>query len=165
MWTMCVVTLAVVLAVPAFADLKQTAQGKACALLSDQGLKGRKWTHYGDGTSGCASDYKDIGGGKPLTNNLAFYGNGQGETVNSVKLVLNYNKPESASASTAATKALLSASEKMAQRALGVKLPKAIITAIDWGRAEKLSVGSGTVEVVREDWPNGKGYEIQVVMD
>ncbi|WP_235591868.1 hypothetical protein [Pseudomonas syringae] len=165
MWKMCVLPLAVVFTVPAFADLKQTAQGKACALLADQGLKGRKWTHYGDGTSGCASDYKDIGGGTPLPNNLAFYGNGQGETVNSVKLVLNYNQPESATASTAATKALLSASEKMAQRALGAKLPKAIITAIDWGRSEKLNVGSGTVEVVREDWPSGKGYEIQVVMD
>ncbi len=157
--------LAIAFAVPAQAELKQSVPSKVCALLADQGLKGRKWTQYGDGNAGCASDYREIGDGLPLPNNLAFYGNGQGETVYSVKLVLNYNQPGSAAASTAATKALLSASEKMAQRTLGVKLPKSIATAIDWGRAEKVSVGMGSIEVFREDWPEDKGYEIHVIMD
>lgn len=83
----------------------------------------------------------------------------------SVKLVLNYNQPDSESASIAATKALLKASSKLAERALGAKLPESIFIAIDWGRSEKINVGSGSIEVVREDWPNGKGYEIQVVME
>ncbi|RMN31412.1 hypothetical protein [Pseudomonas cannabina] len=160
-----VLPLVLIFATPAFADLKLSDPGKVCSLLTDQGLKGRKWTHYGDGTSGCASSYKEIGGGLPLANNLAFYANGQGETVNNVKLVLNYNQPDSAVASEAATKALISASEKLALRYLGAKLPKSIVTAIDWGRSAKVNIGSGAVEVVREEWTSGKGYEIQVIMD
>ncbi|WP_457792702.1 hypothetical protein [Pseudomonas syringae] len=72
---------------------------------------------------------------------------------------------DSAIASGAATKALISASEKLALRYLGAKLPKSIVTAIDWGRSAKVNVGSGAVEVVREEWTSGKGYEIQVIMD
>jgi len=164
MWKMLLLPFALTFAAPTFADLKQTAPSKVCALLADQGLKGRKWTQYGDGTAGCASSYKEIGGGDPLANNLAFYATGQGETVNDVKLVLNYNQPDSATASAAATKVLMSASDKMAQKALGAKLPKSILNAIDWGRSATERVGSGAVEVVRDDWPTGKGYEIHVVM-
>lgn len=164
MWKALLPSFAFIFTVSASADLKLTDPGKVCSLLSDLGLKGRKWTQYDDGTSGCASDYKDIGSGAPLPNNLAFYASGVGGAANDVKLVLNYNQPGSVTASAAATKSLIAASEKMAQRALGGKLPKSVTSAIDWGRSTSELVGSGTIEVFRDDWPSGKGYEVHVIM-
>lgn len=143
------------------ADLKQTAPEPVCALLSDSGLKGRKWTDYGDGSSGCASNYKDIGSGSPLANNLAFYATGNGSTVGQVKLVLNFNQPNSKAA---ATKSLLAASSELAQKALGAKLPPSISKAIETGTPTSVEVGTGSIEVLRDTWPTGRGYEIHVVM-
>ena len=143
------------------ADLKQTKPEPVCTLLSDSGLKGRKWTDYGDGTSGCASNYKDIGSGSPMANNLAFYATGGGSAVDQVKLVLNFNQPNSKAA---ATKALLAASTSLAQKALGAKLPQSITKAIQSGTTASANAGTGSIEVLRDDWPTGKGYEIHVVM-
>lgn len=143
------------------ADLKQTSPEAVCAFLSDFGLKGRKWTDYGDGTSGCASNYKDIGSGSSLVNNLAYYATGSGSTVDQVKLVLNFNQPKSPGAS---IQALGKAAEKLAPKALGAPLPVSIKKAIVLGQPQTASVGTGTVEVLRDEWPSGKGYEVHVVM-
>jgi hypothetical protein len=147
---------------PAVADVAQPSPEIVCQYLADSGLKGRKWVaDYGDGTSGCATDYKDIGGGSPLANNLAYYVTGKGRQVRQVKLVVNYNQPKSASA---VTSALISASQKLAVKALGTKLPDSISSLIKSGKPGSLKVGSGEVEVSRDDWPTGKGYEVHVTM-
>lgn len=143
------------------ADLKQTAPDSVCSFLSDLDLKGRKWTDYGDGTSGCASNYKDIGSGYPLANNLAFYAAGSDSTVDQVKLVLNFNQTKSVGMSISA---LGKASEKLSLKALGAQLPNSIKKAIVLGQPLTAAAGTGTIEVVRDDWPTGKGYEIQVIM-
>lgn len=143
------------------ADLKQTAPDSVCSFLSDLDLKGRKWTDYGDGTSGCASNYKDIGSGYPLTNNLAFYAAGSDSTVDQVKLVLNFNQTKSVGMSISA---LGKASEKLSLKALGAQLPNSIKKAIVLGQPLTATAGTGTIEVVRDNWPTGKGYEIQVIM-
>lgn len=143
------------------ADLKQASPDTVCAFLSDAGLKGRKWTDYGDDTSGCASNYKEIGSGSPLPNNLAYYVKGSGSTVEQVKLVVNFNQPKSPGAS---IQALGKAAEKLAPKALGAPLPASIKKAIVLGQPQTASVGSGIVEVLRDDWKNGKGYEVHVVM-
>ena len=143
------------------ADLKQTAPDSVCSFLSDLDLKGRKWTDYGDGTSGCASNYKDIGSGYPLANNLAFYAAGSDLTVDQVKLVLNFNQTKSVGMSISA---LGKASEKLSLKALGAQLPNSIKKAIVLGQPLTAAAGTGTIEVVRDDWPTGKGYEIQVIM-
>ena len=142
-------------------DLKQTAPDSVCSFLSDLDLKGRKWTDYGDGTSGCASNYKDIGSGYPLANNLAFYAAGSDSTVDQVKLVLNFNQTKSVGMSISA---LGKASEKLSLKALGAQLPNSIKKAIVLGQPLTAAAGTGTIEVVRDDWPTGKGYEIQVIM-
>ena len=67
-----IVPMALLLSATCLADLKQADPDEVCASLSGVGLKGRAWTEYGDGASGCASNYKDIGGGSPIPNNLAF---------------------------------------------------------------------------------------------
>lgn len=61
---------AAVFASSSFAEVLEPTP-KACSLLADVGLKGRKWVDdYGDGSSGCASDYKEIGSATGLANNL-----------------------------------------------------------------------------------------------
>ncbi|KTC18428.1 hypothetical protein AO391_03110 [Pseudomonas marginalis ICMP 9505] len=151
-----------VLASSACAEISEPSPAKACSLLADVGLKGRKWVDdYGDGSSGCASDYKEIGSAKGLANNLAFYVTGVSRYVMEVKLVLNYNQP---SQSGPATKALLAAASKLSQRALGAPLPEPVIALIKRGENGSAKVGKGLVEVVREDWTTGKGYEVQVMM-
>ena len=143
------------------ADLKQTAPESVCAFLSNLDLKGRKWTDYGDGTSGCASNYKDIGSGSPMANNLAFYATGSDSTVDQVKLVLNFNQVKSVGMSISA---LGKASEKLSLEALGAPLPNSIKKAIVLGQPLTAAAGTGTIEVVRYNWPTGKGYEVQVIM-
>jgi hypothetical protein len=151
-----------VCSLPVFAEVAQTSPEAVCQYLADSGLKGRKWVaDYGDGTSGCASDYKDIGGGSPLANNLAYYVTGEGRQVQQVKLVVNYNQPKSGSA---ATSALIAASQKLAVKALGAQLPDSIASLIKSGKPATQNVGSGEVEVSRDDWPTGKGYEVHVTM-
>jgi hypothetical protein len=157
-----VLVAASVIAVSASGEILNAVPPKICSVLADSGLKGRKWVNdYGDGSSGCASDYKDIGSAKGLANNLAFYVIGVDKYVMEVKLVLNYNQPSQPAKATAA---LLDASKKLSQRALGEKLPEAIETLIKQGETGSAKAGSGVIEVVREDWPTGKGYEVQVMM-
>ena len=143
------------------ADLKHTAPESVCAFLSNLDLKGRKWTDYSDGTSGCASNYKDIGSGSPMANNLAFYATGSDSTVDQVKLVLNFNQVKSVGMSISA---LGKASEKLSLEALGAPLPNSIKKAIVLGQPLTAAAGTGTIEVVRDIWPTGKGYEVQVIM-
>lgn len=153
---------AVTLANSAAAEILDPAPAKVCSLLSDAGLKGRKWVDdYGDGSAGCASDYKDIGTSNDLANNLAYYVTGVSRYVMEVKLVLNYHQPRQSSKATAA---LLAASKKLSERALGASLPDSAVTLIKRGEQGTVKVGSGVVEVVREDWPTGKGYEVHVMM-
>lgn len=151
-----------VLSLTATAEVKQPSPEVVCQYLSDAGLKGRRWVaDYGDGTSGCATDYKDIGAGSPLANNLAYYVKGEGRHVQQVELVVNYNQPQIGSTATAA---LVSASQKLAPKALGAKLPDSVTSLIKAGRSGTQKLGSGEVEVLREDWPTGSGYEVQVMM-
>lgn len=151
------------IATSASAEILTPEPSKACALLADAGLKGRKWVDdYGDGSAGCASDYKDIGSSSAgMANNLAYYVTGAGSSANEVKLVLNYNQPSHSASGTAA---LLAASKKLSQRALGAGLPDSVAKLIKKGEGGSEQVGKGVVEVVRDDWPTGKGYEVKVIM-
>lgn len=153
---------AAVASTSAHAEVSQSPPEAVCQYLADAGLAGRKWVaDYGDGTSGCASNYKDIGAGEPLANNLAYYVNGERQKVRSVKLVLNYNQPGS---SQTATQALISAAQKLSDKALGANLPASVVSLIQAGKPGTVKAGRGEVVVVRSDWPTGKGYEIQVIM-
>lgn len=157
----------IVFCIAAFTTLEATAELKVinpssvCQMLADSGLKGRKWVDYGDGTFGCASDYKDIGSGSPLANNLAFYASGSAQTVRQVKLVMNANKP---SAAAPAVKQLVKASSNLSEKVLGAGLSDDLKMAISKGVPTTASVGEGSVEVVKDVWPTGRGYEIQVII-
>jgi len=153
--------LALATSVGAIADLRETDPLAVCSVLADIGLKGRKWVDYGDGTSGCASDYKEIGKASiGLANNLAFYGMGKGRTADEVKLVLNYNQPKQAPT---ATKELQRAAERLATKMLGTSLSPATENAITTGKPHVEKTGSGEIELTRDEWVNGNGYEVHVI--
>ncbi|MFQ6345984.1 hypothetical protein EXW72_10245 [Pseudomonas sp. BCA14] len=161
MQKLIIAPLLLLASVNCFADLKVSSPSQACSLLSGSSLSGGTWRDLEDGTWGCSSDYLDIGSGNPLPNNLAYYVEGSVVSPTQVYLVLNYFKPKSKDA---ATKALVSASSVLSQKALGAKLPVVITKAIMSGQPATSEAGSGVINVLRDDWPNGKGYEIHVLM-
>ena len=144
----------------ATAALKATTPAEACGYMADQGLSTRGWKNYHDNEFGCSSPYHDIGPGFPLPNNLAYYAEGKQQSVALVKLVLNVNnRTEAKSGHTA----LVKAAEALASRVTGEKLPGEISRAILEGRKASAKLGNTTVEVLRIDWPTGKGYEVKVI--
>jgi len=135
----------------------------ACALLEDAGLRTRGWKNNPSLPKEywCSSPYKDIGEGWPLPNNLAFYVDGESGIANQLKLVLNVNIVSTAET---AHETLALAGHLLSKRALGLELPSETVTALLVGRSGKWKVGQGRIEVIREDWSTGKGYEVKFLI-
>lgn len=141
------------------AGLKTTTPSDVCNYMKDFGLITGGWINEYDNEFGCSSPYKQLDSGFPLANNLAFYAEGNSTAVNLVKLVLNVNNRNSAKT---AHQELLKAAEVLSITATGEKLPKALKDAITDGKKAIAKVGPSSVEIIRFDWPTGKGYEIKV---
>lgn len=142
----------------AHAELKTTSPTDVCDILNKSGLSTKGWKdNYG---YGCNSPYKELGSGYPLANNLAYYADGSVDSVTQVKLVVNINNKASAKV---AHKALLDASEILSKNLSGESLPKSLINAIINGKSASHNVGKTVVDIVRVDWPTGKGYEVKVI--
>lgn len=148
----------------ALAALPSTDPSQVCRYLKQEGLSTRGWKIQDESYAGCSSDYRDIGqAGSGLTNNLAYYATGQGNTVAETKLVLNLNQPQSPAA---ALQALLQASHALSVQMFGKRLPAEIAQAIQSRKGGVTQSFQGTnISVIRDDWPSGKGYELQVVFE
>lgn len=134
----------------------------ACAYLSNvSGLQTRGYKNQYEDTFGCSSPYKELGAGSPLANNIAFYVGGNSQNANELKLVLNVNSAQSAKEAHAA---LLQYSDQLTQKALGVPMPKDVKSAISSGKAGKWTLEKAKVELVRENWTTGKGYELKYIL-
>ena len=142
------------------ASLVITLPASVCALLSNVGLSTGSWINLYENEFYCNSPYKEIGTGFPLANNLAYYVEGNKNSVTQAKLVLNVNNKAQA---TSAHSALLSSSEVLSVKISGVKLSQSIKGAITAGKPIKAKVGQTAVEVKRDNWPTGKGYELHVI--
>ena len=149
------------IAVPASAALLVAEPSKVCAFLNDIGLATRGWKNRYDDIFGCSSEYKELGSGYPLANNLAYYSEGSKGAASYVKLVININVRASAAA---AHEELLKAARALSVKATGQQLPQSLVEAIKKGAKASQKVGPATINVVRDDWPTGKGYEVQVVI-
>lgn len=135
----------------------------ACAYLNDvDGLQTRGYKNLAsDEKYTCSSDYKKLGSETPLPNTIAYYANGDAKTVNELKLVINVNvKDKGKDAQTT----LADYSQKLTEKALGEKMPPEAQTAIQNGKAGKWTVGEAKLEVEREDWSTGKGYEMSYIL-
>ncbi|SOD16245.1 hypothetical protein [Nitrosomonas ureae] len=146
----------------AHAKLKVTTPSEVCAYLKDFGLATRGWKNHYENVYGCSSPYKELGSGFPLANNLAFYVEDDNTTARQTKLVLNVNNCESEKP---AHEELLKAAEALSVKATGESLPKTLRDAIKTGKNTTAKVGSAFMEVIRENMPTGKGYEIKVLIN
>lgn len=133
---------------------------KACSYLNESGLKTRGYK-YLKGEYGCTSPDKNIGTGYPLANTIAYYVTGDLQTVKALALVLKINNRGAAAA---AHQALVETSEKLSINATGTTLQADIRKALSQGEPGKWEAGKNRVEVVREDWPTGKGYEVKFII-
>lgn len=133
----------------------------ACSFLGPL-LVTRGYKHDFDDKYHCSSPYKDIGASSAgLPNNLAYYVTGNSSVADTVKLVLNYNRPTDASA---ATKELAAASKILSLKATGNEIPENVLSAISAGRSVIEPSEDFTHEVKRDDWPAGRGYEIHYIV-
>lgn len=135
---------------------------QVCDYLSSFGLATRGWKNQYDKEFGCSSPYKEIGAGAPLANNIAYYVEGGRTTANRAKLVMNINNKGSAES---AHRELLKVAENLSPKVTGVGLPKEIAAAITNGTNASRTAGPSTIEVIRINWPTGKGYEVKVFFE
>lgn len=134
----------------------------ACALLAKEiNIKTGRYREHSPGEYICASPYRELGKGQPLANNIAYYVEGDRETAKELKLVLNVYVRES---SQLAHDALALAGGVLTRRALGGQLPDEIFDALMLGKSGKWRVGKNRVEILREEWPSGRGYEIKFLI-
>jgi hypothetical protein len=59
----------------------------------------------------------------------------------------------------------LKAAEALSLKVTGVALPKEIAIAITNGTKASKTAGPATIEVIRINWPTGKGYEVKVLFE
>jgi hypothetical protein len=143
----------------------------ACAYLRSLGLKtDRYWRDDGEQVFHCLSPYKELGtAAEPLVlgskNNLAYYVDGDAERIHQMKLVLNvYHNVKPRHEAKPAHQALVQAAKRLTQEALHTPLPKAAEQAIATGKTWQGTVKTATLELVRDDWPTGKGYTLDFLV-
>ncbi len=144
------------------AALKETGIQITCSYLDELGMRTRGWTNFYDSEYGCSSSYKQFGSGFPLKNNLAYYVDGGPRKAKTLKLVLNVNNKAEAKAAHAE---MLKAAATLFKKAVAVDLPESIKIAIKKGTNAKKTVNDVSVELIRIDWPTGKGYELKLFVE
>jgi hypothetical protein len=139
--------------------LKDRSPDAACNYLSEYPqfkTSGYK-TLLTDSDYGCISQMYKLDNSFPVPNNIAYYVDGTSSTVTSLRLVLNVNNKANA---VSAHEALQRYSEALIRHSLNSSLPKTIKESIKEGHSAQVDVKGATVEVTRDDWPTGKGYEL-----
>lgn len=144
----------------------------ACAYLCSVGLgTDGYWRDDGDSIFRCLSSYKELGTaadalGLSSKNNLAYYVDGDAERVHEMKLVLNvyHHNVKPRSGVKQAHQPLVQAAKRLTQEALHTPLPKTAEQAIAAGKPWQGTLKTAALELTREDWPTGKGYELHFLV-
>jgi hypothetical protein len=130
-----------------------------CSIATDVGLPAKR--AFSASTLGCSSAYRELSAASPgLSNNVAFYvsANGDPLALKRLSLQLNVNNPRAA---TSAHAELTQATASLARTLLGKEFPE-LLRAVKQGKAYRMQDTQWRVEVEREAWPTGRGYEINV---
>lgn len=138
-------------------NLAMSAPSQVCSAMDSLGMYGGDWKNRYEQEYGCSSPYKDIGNGKPIPNNIAFYAEGTSNKVTKVKLVLNLNDPKNSSSARAE---LLSAASLLTTKITNTEISPQIVNAINEEKAASQKIENSVISVQPIDWPTG-GYEIQ----
>lgn len=144
----------------------------ACACLRGIGLgTDRYWRDDGERLFHCLSPYKELGMvadpvGLSSKNNLAYYVDGDAERIHQMKLVLNvyHHNVKPRHGAMQAHQPLGQAAKRLTQEALKTPLPKMAEQAIAAGKPWQGAVKAATLELIRDDWPTGKGYELHFLV-
>jgi hypothetical protein len=143
------------------ADVLTQKPYEVCDVLDKVGLSTRgDWKKEYDQEYGCSSSYKQIGSGRPLANNLAYYVEGNSTTVRDAYLMLNINDKPSAGN---AHKELVKAAQLLSKEIAGKELTKPLVLALTKGANASEKVGNTMVEITKNTWPTGRGYDVKIL--
>jgi hypothetical protein len=145
------------------------APSSVCQILKEKGLAATKsWTkfpeeyYYGDFGSGCNSSYKELANSSDIASqNLAFYANGDKNSVKKISLTLNINN--SKSDKKLAHQELLSSSSLLFQKVTNKNLSEKVKNSILKGTPILEKTESLIVEVKKENHGKGK-YSIEFII-
>lgn len=127
----------------------------ACNYLQEiSGFSTRGYKSDGMGGYYCCSPYKMLDD----RSNIAYYVEGLSNVkANKVYLVLNvYNSSNKIKMHNS----LLSTSKFLAKKAIGINLNTKIISSITNGKSASFKQGKYIIEVKKQNWESGLGYEI-----
>ena len=110
---------------------------------------------------GTAYMYIERTGGVELDNNLAYYVIGTASKAEQLKLVLNMNQPEK---SKHAHAALLKYAGQLLEKTLSQKIPVELKAAIISGQSKTALLNGHTLEVTKEEWNTGRGYNLTFII-
>ena len=139
----------------------------ACAYLRSVGLgTGRYGREEVVESFSCISPVKQLGTVPDpldlgLKNALSYHIDGDAERIHKMLLYLNVNQRHEAKQ---AHQVLAQAAKRHTQEALHTPLPKAAEQAIAAGKPWRGTVKAATLELVRDDWPTGKGYTLNFIV-
>lgn len=140
---------------------KAKGTDELCSLLVQKGFKTNGWRQYYENEYGCNTPYHEIGKGYPLKNNLAYYVEGEKLSAKKLYIVLNVNNKKDESLAVSSFEKL---ANSLSSRVLGVGLPDSIRNAIHSEKSTTVSLRNSTVEVNRQNWENGNGYEMKFII-
>jgi hypothetical protein len=149
------------------ADIQGLRLSDACDLLTGMGFPTTGWRTYYDTETGCSSRQKSIGPGNPFRNQMAYYVDGHGQTVQQLRLilsVLNSEDPELALAE------FQKAAEFLIMKITGKPAPDSISNGFSSKINRILKLGAVFVEITRTewtmntDWDSRRCYEIKLII-
>ncbi|ACK69507.1 GUN4 domain protein [Gloeothece citriformis PCC 7424] len=134
-----------------------------CSYLNEVGLKTRDYKDLlGDGNYSCSSPYQELGEkSSGLKNNIAYYVSGSLTNITELKIVLNVNQPNQAQS---AHQTMVNYGNILLKKAIGMNFTQEILKALELGTPNSWNFNNYTILVIREDWINGKGYEIKLII-
>lgn len=133
----------------------------ACSYL-DYSIKTSAYKNEYNNEYSCSSLNNEIGlttSGRP--NSLDYYASGKKKTVNTLKIVLNYNQANNADF---ATKILIDTSETLAMKATEQEIPPSVIQALSSGYSAIETRNGVQHEAKRINWSTGRGYEVHYIV-
>lgn len=148
--------------IPSFssAQINMIKPKDACSFLNEKGLFTNEY-RQDENVFYCNSPYYDIGNSYPLSSNIAYYVEGNKDSISILKLVLNVNK---GSIKNKAHNVLLNLSSYLLKKATNNHLPDKIRNALLEGRNESIILDGARLSVFRINWPTNKGYEVHFVL-
>lgn len=138
---------------------------KACRFLSDiPGMSSSgSYSSLYEGIHSCGTRYKDVGEDdhSALPNNISYYAAGTPEKVQRLRLLLNINQ---ISNDTAAKEQMATVAVRLFQAALNHSIPNGIQDSIKTGTSGQWDDSGYKIELKKDIWPTGKGYELNFVI-